>query len=91
MRPQDFGASPSPLFTALDGRLVRASHHKWRVTVFSVFEEDDQRWVQLGLHGSRDYTLTLCLRPEEGASQAAAILSSWLADPSHTSHIRNVA
>jgi hypothetical protein len=92
MRFQDFGgSSPSPLFSALDGRRVSASHHQWRVTVFSVYEEGGQQWVQLGLHGYRDYTLTLCLGPEEGAGDATAILSSWLANPASTSHIRNVA
>jgi hypothetical protein len=83
--------SPESFFGGLDGRVVTVSNHGWRVTVFSVYEDGDHRWVQLGLDGYRDYTLTLCMRRDEGVRHALYILSSWLANPSGTSHIRNVA
>lgn len=85
------GTSPEGFFGGLDGRVVTVSNRWWRVTVFSVYEDGDHRWVQLGLDGHRDYTLTLCMRRNEGLRHAVYILSSWLANPSRTSHIRSVA
>ena len=85
------GTSPEGFFGGLDGRVVTVSNRWWRVTVFSVYEDGDHRWVQLGLDGHRDYTLTLCMRRDEGVRHAVYILSSWLANPSGTSHILNVA
>jgi hypothetical protein len=85
------GMSPEGFFGGLDGRVVTVSNHWWRVTVFSVYEDGGYRWVQLGLDGYHDYTLTLCMRKDEGIRHAVYILSSWLANPSGTSHIRNVA
>lgn len=83
--------SPESFFGGLDGRVVTLSNRWWQVTVFSVYEDGDHRWVQLGLGGHHDYTLTLCMRRNEGVRHAVYILTSWLANPSGTSHIRNVA
>jgi hypothetical protein len=85
------GTSPEGFFGGLDGRVVTVSNRWWRVTVFSVYEDGGHRWVQLGLDGHRHYTLTLCMRRDEGVRHAVYILSSWLANPSGTSHILNVA
>jgi len=84
-------ASPQGLFDGLDGRVVTVANHWWRVTVFGVFDEDNYRWIQLGLEGHRDCTLTLRMRRNGGVRHAIYILSSWLANPAVTSHITNVA
>jgi hypothetical protein len=79
------------LFDNLDGSVVTARHGEWRVTVFSIYEEGAERWVQLALQGHRPYTLTLHMDANENANAAVMALSSWLANPDDTSHIRNVA
>lgn len=84
-------ASPQGLFEGLDGRVVTVSNHWWRVSVFGVFDDDSHRWLQLGLEGHRDCTLTLRMRRNGGVRHAIYILSSWLANPAVSTHVTNVA
>jgi len=84
-------ASLQGLFEGLDGRVVTVSNHWWRVSVFGVFDDDSYRWLQLGLEGHRDCTLTLRMRRNGGVRHAIYILSSWLANPAIGSHVTNVA
>jgi hypothetical protein len=87
-------ATAKHLFEELDGLTVRVADRSWHITVFSVYDEGDRRWVQVGLHSPdrrQDYSLTLCIRIDEGVSHAIRILSSWLANPCDTARIRNVA
>jgi len=80
-------------FDALDGRDLCVSGHCWHMEVFSVSDERQHRWIQLGLSG--DQTFMLTLRLNAGASDEPAIeaLSSWLGKPSETpvNEILNVA
>lgn len=81
------------VFDALDGRDLYVSGHSWRMEVFSVSDEAQHRWVQLGLSGEETFMLTL--RLNAGASEEPAIeaLSSWLGKPSESpvNQILNVA
>jgi hypothetical protein len=80
-------------FETLDGRDLFVSHRHWRVEVFSVSDHADHRWVQVGLHGSGDYMLTLRLPAGAGPQSAVSALWSWLQGPieRRPSQILNVA
>src|ERR1700730_4922085 len=57
--------SPKRLFDTLDGRIVSVSNQSWQVSVFSVYEDSDCRWIQLGLEevdGTQEHRLTLCIQ-----------------------------
>jgi hypothetical protein len=79
------------LFDALDGRTIRVFHRTWRVHVYSIWEENGFRWLQLSLEGDTPYTATLQVSPFAGADQALRQLSAWLAKPSKPHHILSVA
>ena len=79
------------LFDALDGQIVRVFHRTWRVHVYSIWEENGFRWLQLSLDGETPYTATLQTSPLAGADQTLRRLSAWLAKPSKTHHILSVA
>jgi len=99
------GESPAPfvrperLFSDLDGRDLTASGCRWRIEVYGVCDQGDQRWIQLGVRGVRGTTsasvrrhmLTLILRRGEGARQAMPVLATWLTNPDQISVIRSVA
>ena len=94
--PSTRDAAPvEDIFQALDGTTVCVLHQSWQVTVYSICEEDGQRWIQIGLRGNEQAedhrTLTLCIRATENARHAIRILSSWLANPLETGRILNVA
>jgi len=79
------------LFDALDGQIVRVFHRTWQVHVYSIWEENGFRWLQLSLDGETPYTATLQTSPLAGADQTLRRLSAWLAKPSKTHHILSVA
>jgi hypothetical protein len=83
--------SQERLFDALDGQTIRVFHRTWRVHVYSIWEENGFRWLQLSLDGETPYTATLQMSPLAGAEQTIRRLSAWLAKPSKTHHILSVA
>jgi hypothetical protein len=81
------------MFDALDGRDLYVSGHHWHMEVFSVSDEAQHRWVQLGLSGDQTFMLTLRLNAGAGEEPAIEALSSWLGRPSDVpaNQILNVA
>jgi hypothetical protein len=81
------------VFDALDGHDLYVSGHSWRMEVFSVSDEAQHRWVQLGLSGDQTFMLTLRLNAGAGEQPAIEALSSWLGRPSESpvNQILNVA
>lgn len=85
---------PDGLFAGLDGREVTVRGRRWRIEVFSTWEQTDRRWVQLALRGQSgqpDYMLTLRLAASDGVRHAVLTLASWLANPAKNREILNVA
>ena len=90
---------PERLFSDLDGRDLTASGCRWRIEVYGVCDQGDQRWIQLGVRGVRGtstasvrrHMLTLILRRGEGARQAMPVLATWLANPDQIGVVRSVA
>jgi hypothetical protein len=84
--------TPEEFFTALDNRPVHAGQELLRVEVFAIRDEAGLRWVQLALHGRESKQhLTLRLRTGDTAQRAVMVLAAWLADPSATPDVFNVA
>ena len=80
------------LFRALDGRTILAPSGPHRMEVFSIRDEAGERWVQLALTGERSRRfLSVRLKPDEAAQHVILTLSAWLADPSATTNVFNVA
>jgi hypothetical protein len=79
------------LFNALDGRDVMVLGRRWRIEVFSVLELAGRRYVQLALHGPEQYMLTLRMRPGAESRQVIPTLLPWLAHPTSSGEILEVA
>jgi hypothetical protein len=82
------------LFADLDGREVSIKGQSWQVETYAVWDTQGQRWIQLalaGLAGGSNHILTLKLVAGAGIQHAVMALSSWLASPSNTRDILNVA
>jgi hypothetical protein len=85
------GLSPTRLFEALDGRALFVDHTNWQVRVFSVYDAEGLRWVQLGLEGDGCHPLTLRMSQFESVKTVVYTLIAWLSDPSATDHVLEVA
>ena len=83
--------SAEELFDALDGEVIKVFQRSWQVHVYSIWESDGFRWLQLSLEGSPHYTATVQLSPSDSAEEMLRRLSSWLANPAKTRHILTVA
>jgi hypothetical protein len=69
------------LFEALDNRPFVTPAGRSFIRVFSVFEQDDRRWVQLRMEGYSERMLTLSIGRNEGVSEVLRILADWVASP----------
>jgi hypothetical protein len=68
------------VFQTLDGPTLMVSGQRWRVEVFSVFDDADDRWIQIGLEGpAQHYMLTLLFAAGAGPEEVFNTLKSWLA------------
>jgi hypothetical protein len=79
------------LFEALDGRTISVFHRTWRINIYSICEEAGWRWLQIGLDGQPDYTVTVRTSPHDTLAETLHALSSWLARPSKTQRVLSVA
>ena len=80
---------PNRFFDMLDGRDLLVSDHHWRVEVFSVSDQAQHRWVQVGLKGHHSAMLTIRLEAGSGDQRAIEALSSFLRHPSTSSRKRS--
>ncbi len=74
--------SANDIFQALDGRDVSLSARSWHVEVYSVFEQQGTRWIQLLLKGPDEYSVAVRVGPRDTVTEILEALSSWFADPS---------
>jgi len=83
--------TPQGLLERLDGIPVTSLRQTWQIEVYSVSDEDGWRWVQLGLRGNPSYSLIVRTVPTEGVQHVLEALTKWLAKPSATERILDVA
>jgi hypothetical protein len=83
--------TPQGLLERIDGIPVTTSGQTWQVEVYSVSDEAGWRWVQLGLRGNPSYSLIVRTIPTEGIEHVLEALTKWLAKPSATERILDVA
>jgi hypothetical protein len=83
--------SPEMLFSALDGRELIVLGRRWKVEVFSVCELGGCRYVQLSLQGQEQYMLTLRVGSGTDVRQLIPRLLTWLAHPSSSGEILDIA
>jgi hypothetical protein len=69
------------LIYRLDGSSVSNERGSWSITVYCVYTVADQRWLQLGLIGARDYALTLRMSLAAEATEARGAIAEWLRNP----------
>jgi hypothetical protein len=72
---------PEQLFEALDGQSVSSGGQRWLIEVYSVTELAGARWVQLGLHGEHERSMTLKLPQGGDEREAMEALAAQLAAP----------
>jgi hypothetical protein len=65
----------------LEGSRVSNERGSWSITVYCVYTVADQRWLQLGLIGARDYAVTLRMSPAAEATEARNAIAEWLRHP----------
>jgi len=71
------------LVNGLDGSRVSNDRESWSITVYSVQTLDDHRWLQLGLIGARDYSVTLRIPLAAQVTDARSAIAEWLRDPNY--------
>jgi hypothetical protein len=78
------------LFALLDGRELIVLGRHFRIDVFSVCEMGGCRYIQLSLHGSEEYMLTLRVASGADSSQVIPRLLNWLTRPSTSGEVLNL-
>jgi hypothetical protein len=61
---------PDELFAELDHMEIAAGEGRWRVEVFSISDQEGQRWIQLAVRGRTEQMITLRLHPGAGLAEA---------------------
>lgn len=61
---------PDELFAELDNMEIAAGECRWRIEVFSISDQEGQRWIQLGVRGTTEHMITLRLQPGAGLADA---------------------
>jgi hypothetical protein len=79
------------LFAALDGRELIVLGRKWTVEVFSVCALGGCRYVQLSLQSAQQYMVTLRVAAGTDIRQLIPRLLTWLAHPSSSGEIIDIA
>jgi len=67
----------------LDGTRISNERGSWSITVYCVYTLADQRWLQLGLTGARDYAVTLRMSLAAEAPEAREAIAEWLRHPAY--------
>jgi hypothetical protein len=67
----------------LDGSRVSNERGSWAITVYCVYTVADQRWLQLGLTGARNYAVTLRMSLAAEAPAAWEAIAAWLRNPAY--------
>jgi hypothetical protein len=66
------------LFTALDGRPFRFFETTWRLKIYSIYDQDDYRWLQVSLEGRPPRSTTLRVSIDASADDVIGALTNWL-------------
>jgi|SRR5215211_6532869 len=70
--------SADELFEALDGRLFRFFDNTWRLKIYSIYDHDDFRWLQVRLEGRPQHSTTLRVGIEASTDDVIGALTNWL-------------
>jgi hypothetical protein len=79
--------TPDRLFEYLDGQRLSVGDADWSVVVYGVIDDEERRWVQVVLDGTRLLVVTLKMSPTDGLDRATQSLEMWLSDPSATDSV----
>ena len=66
------------IFQALDGHQLTASRKTWRMEVYSIVEDGETRWIQVGLHGLESHELMVAAPRGSDAKQITSALRTWI-------------
>jgi hypothetical protein len=89
--PEPVQGESEGLFAALDGRELIVLGKKWLVEVFSVCALGGCRYVQLSLQSEQQFMVTLRVAAGTDMRQLIPRLLSWLAHPSLSGEIIDIA
>jgi hypothetical protein len=70
--------SADELFEALDGRPFRFFDNTWRLKIYSIYDHDDFRWLQVRLEGRPQHSTTLRVGIEATTDDVIGALTNWL-------------
>jgi hypothetical protein len=66
------------LFAALEGRSVNLSRRMWQIAIYSIYDQQRSRWLQLRLDGRPQHTLTLRVPVDASVDNVMEMLTHWL-------------
>jgi hypothetical protein len=87
-RYRQMAAARERLFEGLDGHTINRRGRTWEVRVYSICEEPGAWWVQLGLEGDPEYTITFRIPLLETAPETLCRLSQCLDSASQSDEAR---
>jgi hypothetical protein len=70
--------SADELFEALDGRPFRFFDNTWRLKIYSIYDHDDYRWLQVRLDGRPQHSATLRVAIDASTDDVVSALTNWL-------------
>jgi hypothetical protein len=76
------GVSTHELLRQLRGRVIDAAGESWRVEVYSIVDDSNHRWIQLGLAGREERTMLMKLPYLADADDAIGSIEQWVCDSS---------
>jgi hypothetical protein len=78
------------LFIALDGRSVTVAGRTWRLAIYSIYDQQASRWIQLQLNGRPKHIMTLRVATDASVEAVVETLSESLDGTSPTRAVHDV-
>lgn len=89
--PREADLTADELFGALDGRSFSLSHQTWRIAIYSIHDQQPSRWIQVGLGGRPQCSVTLRVAVDASVDEIMETLADSLKRTSPTDSILSVA
>jgi hypothetical protein len=70
--------SADELFTMLDGRPFQFFNSTWRLKIYSIYDHDGSRWLQVRMDGRPQHNTTLRVDIDASADDVIGALANWL-------------
>jgi hypothetical protein len=70
--------SADELFAMLDGRPFRFFDSTWRLKIYSIYDHDGFRWLQVRMDGRPQHNTTLRVDVDASADDVIGALATWL-------------